>query len=70
MTADEIEQQVIERMGQAYQDYAAALKDLNDIRTGKSVVVPHDMDHAKFMVVMGQHYIDQEHKRTVQALIA
>lgn len=70
MTADEIEQQVIERMGKAYLDYATVLQELNNIKTGKMVVVPHDMDHAWWMVTIGQHYIDQEHQKTVQALTA
>jgi hypothetical protein len=69
MTQDPlIEQLVIERMGQMYHDYAQALKDLNDIRSGQTVVIPANMEHAKFMVVMGQHYINQTHKITFDAL--
>jgi hypothetical protein len=63
-----IEQQVIERMGQMYYEFAVALRDLNDIRTGKVVVVPQDMDHARTMVLMGQHYIDECHQETFNAL--
>ena len=70
MTADEIEQEVIARMGKAYQDYASVLKELNDLRTGQMVLLPHSIDHAKWMIMVGQHYIDQEHMKTVQALTA
>lgn len=68
MTDPNIEQLVIERMGQMYYDYAQALKDLNDIRSGSTVVIPASLEHAKFMVAMGQHYINEEHKKTFNAL--
>ena len=69
MTPDPfIEQQVIERMGQMYHDYAQALNDLNDIRTGHMVVIPADIEHAKSMVLIGQHYIDEQHRQTFNAL--
>lgn len=63
-----IEQKVIERMGQMYYEFAVALKDLNDIRTGQTVVVPQDIEHARMMVRMGQHYIDECHQETFNAL--
>ena len=63
-----IEQQVIERIGQVYCGYAEALNELNDIRTGKSVVIPVDIEHARMMVVVGQHYINECHQETFDAL--
>lgn len=68
MTDPIIEQLVIERMGQLYHDYAQALKDLNDIRTGHTVVIPADIEHARFMVNMGQYYINECHRETFNAL--
>ena len=69
MIADPIiEQQVINRMGQMYYDYANALAELNDFKTGKIVPVPQDMDHAKMMVLVGQHYISETHKETIRAI--
>lgn len=65
---DEIERQVIERMGQMYYNYTEALNELKDIRSGKSVVIPVDMDHAKMMVLIGQHYISEQHKETIRAI--
>lgn len=63
-----IDQLVIERMGEVYQDYARVLKELNDIREGKSVVVPVDDEHARFMQLVSQHWLDQRHKETFNAL--
>ena len=65
---EEIERQVIERMGQMFQDYSRVCAELHDIRTGKSVVLPRDMEHAKFMVAVGQHYISETHKETIKAI--
>lgn len=69
MTQDPfIEQQVIERLGQVYCGYAEALNELNDIRTGKVVVIPVDIEHARLMVLAGQYYIDERHRETFNAL--
>lgn len=69
MTADEIERQVIERMGKAYLDYAAVLKELNDLKTGQMVMLPHSIEHAKWMVMVGEHYIAERHRETFDALV-
>ena len=63
-----IEQQVIDRMGQVFQDYSRVCAELHDVRSGKSVVLPKNMEHAKFMVMVGQHYIDERHRETFNAL--
>lgn len=68
MTDPVIEQLVIERMGRTYEDYSRVLKELNDIREGKSVVVPVDDEHARFMMLVSQHWLDQRHKETFNAL--
>lgn len=65
---DEIERQVIERMGQVYYNYTEALNELKDIRSGKSVVIPVDMEHARFMMRMAQFYISETHKETIKAI--
>ena len=68
MTDPVIEQQVIERMGQMYYEFSVALKELNDIRSGRAVVIPADIEHAKAMVRMGQFYINECHQETLNAL--
>jgi hypothetical protein len=67
-TEDEIQRQVIDRMGQVFQDYTRACAELYDIKSGKSVVIPVDIDHAKMMVLIGQHYISEQHKETIRAI--
>lgn len=65
---DEIERQVVERMGQAYYNYTEALNELKDLKTGVKVLFPVDIEHAQMMVRVGQHYISETHKETIRAI--
>lgn len=44
------------------------LEILNELERGDKVVIPTSMEHAKFMIQVAQHYIDQQHQATVKAL--
>ena len=69
MTPDPvIEQQVINRMAEMYAGYAEALNELNKLKTGEVVLFPVDMEHARMMVRIGQHYINETHRVTFDAL--
>lgn len=65
---DEIERQVIERIGQVYYNYTEALNELKDLKTGAKVLIPADMEHARFMMRMAQFYISEAHKETIRAI--
>ena len=67
-TEDEIERQVVERMGQTYYNYTEALNELKKLKTGMMVLLPVDMEHAQMMVRVGQHYISEKHKETIRAI--
>ena len=44
------------------------LELLNEIERGDKVVIPKSMEHAKFMLMVAQSYIDQQHQATFDAL--
>ncbi len=50
-----------------YTDYECRLK-LEELHRGDSVVIPVSMEHAKFMLRVAQHYIDQQLQETFDAL--
>lgn len=41
---------------------------LEEIERGDKVVLPTSMEHAKFMLIVAQAYIDQQHQATFDAL--
>jgi preprotein translocase subunit YajC len=43
---------------------------LEEIERGDKVVIPTSMEHAKFMMMIAQHYINEQHNNTINALKA
>ena len=41
---------------------------LEELERGDKVVLPTSMEHAKFMLIVAQNYIDQQHQATFDAL--
>lgn len=41
---------------------------LEEIERGDKVVIPTSIEHAKFMIVVAQSYIDQQHQATIDLL--
>jgi hypothetical protein len=50
-----------------YTDYEKLLL-LKEIECGDKVVIPTSMEHAKFMLMVAQHYIDQHHESLMKEL--
>lgn len=50
-----------------YTDYERLLL-LEELERGDKVVLPVSMEHAEFMIRVARFYIDQEHKKTLEAL--
>ena len=67
-SAPDIEQAVIERMGEMYTQYAATLSELNNIKFGKNVVIPISEEHARFMVSVAQSYLSHRHQEIIDIL--
>lgn len=41
---------------------------LEELERGDKVVIPTSMEHAKFMLMVAQSYIDRQHQETFRAL--
>ncbi len=50
-----------------YTDYECRLA-LDELYRGDKVVIPVSMEHAKFMIMVAQNYINQQHQETLDAL--
>ena len=50
-----------------YTDYECRLA-LDELYRGDKVVIPSSMEHAKFMIMVAQNYINQRHQETLDAL--
>ena len=43
---------------------------LEEIYRGDKIVIPSSIEHAEFMIQVAQNYIDNQHKKTFNALKA
>jgi hypothetical protein len=50
-----------------YTDHECRLK-LDELYRGDSVVLPSSEEHAKFMILVAQNYLDQKYQETFDAL--
>lgn len=50
-----------------YTDNECRLK-LEELYRGDSVVLPSSEEHARFMIRVGQFYLDQKHQETIELL--
>lgn len=41
---------------------------LREIYDGRSIVLPSDENHARFMLMVAQRYLDERHQHTFEAL--
>jgi len=44
------------------------LELLKEIERGDKIVLPVDEEHARYMIRVGQFYLDQQHKETIKIL--
>lgn len=52
-----------------YTDYEKLML-LEEIEQGIKVVIPTSIEHAEFMIMVAQTYINQQHEKTINALQA
>ena len=62
MDREKVEQICFEVMKDRLYNYEDMKEELRRIKSGESVVIPVDMDHARFMLRMAQFYISENHK--------
>ena len=62
MDREKVEQICFEVMKERLYNYEAMKEELRKLKSGESVVIPVDIDHARFMLRMAQCYISENHK--------
>jgi len=62
MDREKVEQICFEVMKDRLYNYEAMKEELRRLKSGDSVVIPANMDHARFMLRMAQFYISENHK--------
>lgn len=50
-----------------YTDYECRLK-LQELYDGRSIVVPCDEEHARFMLMVASKFLDDRHRETIEIL--
>lgn len=62
MDRDRVEQICFEVMKSRLFDYERIQEELRLLKSGINVIIPVDMDHARFMLSLAQLYISENHK--------
>lgn len=67
-TRSDVERICLETMKSQFSEYFDIKEELRKIKSGETVVIPADLNHAKFMLMVAQRYISEMHHETMDAL--
>lgn len=67
-TLSDIERVCLETIKRQFSEYFDIKEELRKIKSGETVVLPVDLDHAKFMLLVAQRYISDVHNETMDAM--
>lgn len=67
-TRGDIERICLETLREQFTEYFDLKEELRKIKSGEMVVIPADIEHARFMLRMAQFYISQAHNETMDAM--
>lgn len=59
---EDVQKIVFESVAEIANDYVIIKEQLRQIREGETVVIPANIDHARFMLMIAQRYISETHK--------
>jgi len=68
MDRERAEQICFEVMKERLHNYETMKEELRLLKSGASVIIPVDMDHARFMLRMAQYYISEHHKDLIATI--
>jgi hypothetical protein len=68
MDREKAEQLCFEVMKDRLFNYEAMKKELSSLKSGESVLIPVNMEHARFMLRMAQFYISENHKDLIATI--
>lgn len=67
-TLYDVERICLETMKAQFTEYFEIKEELRKIKSGEVVVLPQDIGHAKFMLLIAQRYISEVHNETMDAM--
>ena len=62
LSKEDVQKIVFESVAEIANDYVIVKEQLRQIRAGETVVIPANIDHARFMLMIAQRYISETHK--------
>ncbi|CAB4126024.1 hypothetical protein UFOVP181_214 [uncultured Caudovirales phage] len=68
ITKEAVEQICLDTMRNTLNDYETIKAELESLKTGKRVLLPVDLDHARFMLLVAQRFISDVHNETMNAI--
>lgn len=68
ITKEDVERICLDTMRNTLNDYETIKAELDSLKKGHSVVLPVDLDHAKFMLLVAQRFISDIHNETMKAI--
>ena len=67
-TLSDVKRICLETMKEHFTEYFDTKEELRKIKSGEVVVLPADVEHAKYMLMVAQHYISEVHNETIRAI--
>ena len=68
ITKSDVERICLDTMRTTLNDYELIKAELESLKSGQRVLLPVDLDHAKFMLLVAQRFISDVHNETMKAI--
>jgi hypothetical protein len=68
LTKEDVQNIVFETIANMPGDYVIIKEQLRQIREGETVVIPANIDHARFMLLVAQKYISDTHNELMDTI--
>ena len=68
ITKSDVERICLDTMRTTLNDYEIIKAELESLKSGQRVLLPVDLDHAKFMLLVAQRLISDVHNETMKAI--
>lgn len=68
LSKEDVQKIVFESVAEIANDYVIIKEQLRQIREGETVIIPANIDHARFMLVIAQKYISDTHNELMDTI--
>ena len=65
---EDVQKIVFDSVAEIANDYVIIKEQLRQIREGETVVIPANIDHARFMLIVAQRYISDTHNHLMDTI--